>query len=53
MRKLKIALLSPFHGGSHKQWAENLQAHSLNDIDLYSMPAVYWKWRMHGASIHY
>lgn len=53
MRKLKIALLSPFHGGSHKQWAENLQAHSLHDIDLYSMPAVYWKWRMHGASIHF
>lgn len=53
MRKLKIALLSPFHGGSHKQWAENLIAHSTHDIELYSMPGVYWKWRMHASSIHF
>jgi glycosyltransferase involved in cell wall biosynthesis len=53
MRKLKIALLSPFHGGSHKQWAENLKANSFHEIDIYSMPAVYWKWRMHSAVIYF
>lgn len=53
MRKLKIAILNPFHGGSHKQWAENMKTNSFHDIEIYSMPAVYWKWRMHSAVIHF
>lgn len=49
---LSLALLSPFHGGSHRYWAEHYMRHSEYDWDLYSLPDKYWKWRMYGAAIH-
>ena len=47
----KIALLMPFFGGSHRQWAEGWQTHSRHDIHLFTLPDRHWKWRMHGAAI--
>ncbi|HHH50317.1 MAG TPA: DUF3524 domain-containing protein [Saprospiraceae bacterium] len=48
---MKICLLEPFFGGSHRQWAEDYQQHSQHDVDILSLPARHWKWRMHGAAI--
>ena len=48
---IRIALLSPYHGGSHENWAMGYIRHSRNEIRLFSMPARFWKWRMHGAAI--
>lgn len=48
----KFALLSPFHGGSHRYWAEHYMQYSQFDWDCYSLPDKYWKWRMYGAAIH-
>ncbi len=50
--KLNIALVEPFFGGSHKQWATQLKKYSHHHIHLYTLPARFWKWRMHGAAIH-
>jgi len=49
--KLNICLLAPWYGGSHKRWADELKAYSVHQIEIYSLPAIHWKWRMHGAAI--
>ncbi len=48
---MKITLISPYHGGSHKAWAEGYQKHSKHEIDLLTLPDRFWKWRMHGGAV--
>ncbi|GMQ77662.1 MAG: DUF3524 domain-containing protein [Anaerolineae bacterium] len=48
---MRIALLSPYHGGSHKYWADGLIKHSDHEIFPLTLPARFWKWRMHGGAI--
>lgn len=48
---LKIALIEPFLGGSHQKWAEGYKAHSQHRIEIFGLPARFWKWRMHGGAI--
>lgn len=48
---MRIALLSPYHGGSHRAWAEGLARHSAHRIELLTLPARFWKWRMHGGAL--
>ena len=48
---MRVILVSPYHGGSHQAWAEGYQAHSSHEIELLTLPARYWKWRMHGGAV--
>ena len=48
---MRISLLESYYGGSHKAWADGYQRFSRHDIDLISLPAQFWKWRMQGAAI--
>ena len=48
---MKILLVEPFLGGSHRQWAEAYQQHSQHDIRLLSLPGRHWKWRMYGGAV--
>ena len=48
---MRILLLSPYHGGSHRAWAEGYQATSAHDVSLLTLPAHFWKWRMHGGAV--
>ena len=50
---MKILLLEPYYGGSHRQWADGLVAHSEHEIRLYTLPDSHWKWRMHGAAVSF
>ena len=50
---MKFLFLEPFFGGSHKYFAEGLAAHSRYGIDLVTLPARFWKWRMRGAALHF
>jgi len=52
LERLKYAIVSPFHGGSHAYWAKGYRRHSEYEWDIYSLPDKYWKWRMYGASVH-
>ncbi len=52
-RKRKFAFLEPFFGGSHKDFAEGLVAHSSHQIDLFTLPDRFWKWRMRGAALYF
>jgi hypothetical protein len=46
---VKILLVEPYYGGSHKAWADGYLAHSAHDVRLVTLPARFWKWRMHGG----
>jgi glycosyltransferase involved in cell wall biosynthesis len=51
--KLKFLFLEPFFGGSHREFAAGLIARSKHRIDLLSLPARFWKWRMRGAALYF
>lgn len=50
---MKFLFLEPFFGGSHKDFANGLSAHSAHRIDLVTLPARFWKWRMRGAALYF
>ncbi|QTA89814.1 tRNA-queuosine alpha-mannosyltransferase domain-containing protein [Desulfonema magnum] len=50
---MKFLFLEPFFGGSHRNFAEGLIANSRHDIDLLTLPARFWKWRMRGAALYF
>jgi glycosyltransferase involved in cell wall biosynthesis len=47
----RVLLLSPYHGGSHRAFAEGLASRSRHAITLLTLPARFWKWRMRGAAL--
>ncbi len=48
---MHVLLLSPYHGGSHQAWAEGYARHSAHTVELLTLPARFWKWRMHGGAV--
>ncbi len=50
---MRIALFEAFYTGSHRQWADGLAQHLPCIVDLYTLEGRHWKWRMHGAAIHF
>lgn len=51
MSKIQVLLISPYHGGSHRSWAEGLRRYSGLEMDALTLPARFWKWRMHGGAV--
>jgi len=47
---VKILVLEPYYGGSHKTFLDGLQAHLPYDFILLTLPAGRWKWRMRLAA---
>lgn len=52
-RRLRVALLEPFFGGSHRAAAEGWARHSRHDVRLETLPPRFWKWRMRGAALEF
>ncbi len=50
---MKFLFLEPFFGGSHRYFAEGLAENSRHEIDLATLPARFWTWRMRGAALHF
>lgn len=50
--QLKFLYLEPFFGGPHREFTQGWVAHSRHCIDLLTLPARFWKWRMRGAALH-
>ena len=50
---MKFLFLEPFYGGSHGEFADGWVQHSRHRIDLITLPARFWKWRMRGAALHF
>lgn len=50
---MRILVLEPYYGGSHKYFVECLRRHTRHDIHLFQMPARYWKWRLSGSPFQF
>lgn len=48
---LTVLLLEPYYGGSHKAWADGYRQRSQHHIELLTLPAQFWKWRMQGGAV--
>jgi glycosyltransferase involved in cell wall biosynthesis len=48
---VRILLLAPYYGGSHRAWAEGYAAHSRHDVAVLPLAARFWKWRMQGGAV--
>ena len=51
LQPLTIWLLSPYHTGSHKAWADGYRANSRHSVYLFTLAGRFWKWRMQGGAI--
>lgn len=49
--RLRVLVLEPYYGGSHRAVLDGLLARLDFDYDLLTLPARKWKWRMRGAAI--
>lgn len=49
--RVKLLVVEPYFGGSHRAWAEGFRRHSRHEIRLVTHPASWWKWRMRGAAV--
>lgn len=47
---LDVLLIEPYHGGSHRAWADGLVAHSAHQVALLAHDGAFWRWRMQGAA---
>ncbi len=50
---MKFLFIEPFYGGSHRDFADGWIEHSRHQIDLVTLPARFWKWRMRGAALYF
>ena len=48
---MRVALIEPYFGGSHRAFAEGYARASAHDIELFTHAASFWKWRMQGAHL--
>jgi glycosyltransferase involved in cell wall biosynthesis len=46
-----VWLVSAYHTGSHRSWAEGYARHSRLRVRLLTMEGRFWKWRMQGGAI--
>ncbi|HUH01450.1 MAG TPA: DUF3524 domain-containing protein [Kofleriaceae bacterium] len=47
---MRILALSPYHGGSHRDFLDGWRAHSRHAFEVAALPARHWKWRMRHAA---
>lgn len=48
---MRVLLIEPYYGGSHRAWADGYRAFSQHAVDLLTLPASFWKWRMQGGAV--
>ncbi|HEX2153142.1 MAG TPA: DUF3524 domain-containing protein [Acidimicrobiia bacterium] len=46
-----VLIVEPYFGGSHRAWAEGLAEYLEAPVELLTLPARWWKWRMRGAAV--
>jgi glycosyltransferase involved in cell wall biosynthesis len=49
---LDVLFIEPYFGGSHRAFAEGYRRTSRHRIELLTMPACKWKWRMRGGALY-
>ncbi len=46
---MRVALIEPYYGGSHRAFADGYAASSAHDVEIIALPSSFWKWRMQGG----
>lgn len=46
-----ILILEPYYGGSHASFVDGFSRHTRHATTVLTLPARFWKWRMHGAAV--
>lgn len=49
----RFLFIEPYHGGSHREFAEGLQKNSSHHIDILSLPDRNWQWRLSGSALYF
>ncbi len=50
---MRILLIEPFGGGSHRALVESLTKHIDAEWTVLTLPARHWKWRMRGSAAYF
>ncbi len=48
---MRVLLVEPYFGGSHRAWASGYAQHSGHQVLLVTHEARFWKWRMQGGHV--
>lgn len=48
---MRVVLVEPYYGGSHRAWADGLVRHSSHEIHLVTHDAAYWRWRLRASAL--
>ncbi|HCR48954.1 MAG TPA: DUF3524 domain-containing protein, partial [Bacteroidetes bacterium] len=48
---MNVLILEPYYGRSRKRFVEGLTEHSRHEIQVVSMSARYWQWRLQGGAV--
>lgn len=48
---MRVFLLSPYHTGSHRQWAEGFRSASRHEVVLVTHEGQFWTWRLTGGFV--
>ena len=48
---MRVLLVEPFYGGSHRAWADGYRSASAHDVTLVTHPARFWRWRLRGSAV--
>ncbi len=50
---MRVVCIEPYFGGSHKAFIEGWQKNSRHEIEVLTLPANKWKWRMRHGAIYF
>jgi glycosyltransferase involved in cell wall biosynthesis len=48
---MRVLLVEPYYGGSHRAWADEYRRFSSHEVGLLTLPARWWTWRMRGGAL--
>jgi glycosyltransferase involved in cell wall biosynthesis len=48
---MRVLLVEPYYGGSHRAWADGYRSHSRHELHLVTHPEEAWRWRLRGGSL--
>lgn len=51
--RLRVLAIEPYCWQSHRMFLEGYQRYSSHRVDIWSLPARKWKWRMRGSAYHF
>ena len=51
--RMNLLFLESFYGGSHRDFADGFKKYWSGQVDLITLPARFWKWRVRGAAFEF